>query len=234
MKEIIIDHPLRNIRLRYNTEVPKSGAELQVLHDYVALHDQVWRQQQWLKSFKKGLYKIAMRQQYQAYQVNRLFKDLAQIYQFLRQEIQLHQHECVLGLRCRLEKFLLELQAIRKEYNDLFDDISARNKQYEDFWKADLEFQHFFSEVIQHQLKHVYGNQEVKLDLEVLDFDYREFLRCYQQLVSARDQGHSLLNEALRQYEKGIRRIQVVERFGQELHLTQHVFANILKRPNLN
>ena len=61
MTEIVIDHPLRNIRLLYDAEHTQSTEEIQVIKDYVALHDQVWEQYLFLKSFRKALFVFNLR-----------------------------------------------------------------------------------------------------------------------------------------------------------------------------
>ena len=234
MTEIVIDHPLRNIRLLYDAEHTQSTEEIQVIKDYVALHDQVWEQYLFLKSFRKALFVLVMRLHYNSYLTNTVFKELARIYKYYRQGMHRHDERCVHGLLSRLDKYKNELHALEEQYELLFNDIKARNQEYEDFWKAELKFQHFFSDVIQHQIKHIYSDVQVGFDLTVLDFDYRDFLKHYQQLAGDKDRCHGLMNKVLNGYEKAIEKIRLVVQYSQEINLTLDVYAHVFRKENQN
>jgi chromosome segregation ATPase len=225
MKPSVIEHPLRTIRLEYNSTAPLSALEEEAMRRYVLLHDGLLPVLGEWEAMLLSWQAIAVPQQVLEQQLMELEKELrpykhlagftpSEIEQMtdLEDTYQLEVNDLVINghaLKATFDPHFDEIKELSASYHDLERRSEELEEAYDDFEE------NFFSPIIQQY-------KTMEIDIISFDSDFDDFngymdkeSRLWRETSMARFEVITAYNRLVQGIDKAFKRI---ERVGDEVN----------------
>lgn len=229
MKEIVREHPLRPIILRFDFEKPQLDFEKQGLASHYLMHDLTWSMQQELKAHYQILEKLDMEITALEFQLLPIEQemDIVEVFLNIKPPSILPLDEIDEDFELNIE--MADLFKNITDHGDLLEEveieINAENTWYQKHFDMIYEKESWIDEDLWDNIHQIYRNfTEAQVDIVSLDRDQEEFREVlsdvfdYQDLYAEYGETvFEMYNNLIRRADKNYRRAEVINKHIKEL-----------------
>ncbi len=230
MKEIVREHPLRAIILRFDLKKPQPEMEKRGLDAHYLMHDLTWTMQQQLRAHYQALEEIDIQVSELEYYLLPIEQDLDILEVFLGIKdpsvLPFDEKDDNAEIDIDLDEFYKGVNYHNQRIQDLHDEVSEAYQWYQQHVDMMYEKDGWIDDTLWDNVHQIYINYtEAQVDIVALDrdqeefreilsevFDYHEVYREYAETL------FQMYNELQKRSEENYRRTEIV---NQALHKMQ-------------
>lgn len=195
MKEIVKEHPLRPIILRFDMGKPQLDFEKKGLETHYLMHDLTWDISQKLKEHNQALEEIDFEIAELEYLLLPIEQDLDILEVFLKIKdpsvLPFDKHDEGTEISIDLENFYKEVIYHNQRVQDLHDDISKEYQWFNAHFEMIYEKESWIDENLWNDIHLIYKNYlEAQVDIVSLDRDQEEFKTVLAEVNDLQDSYH--------------------------------------------
>lgn len=192
MKEIVKEHPLRPIILRFDLDKPQLDFEKKGLAAHSLMHDLTWDILQQLKQHNQALEEIDFEIAELEYLLLPIEQDLDILEVFLKIKnpsvLPFDKHDEETEISIDLEDFYKGIIYHNQRIQDLHDDISKEHQWFNAHFEMIYEKESWINEELWNDIHQIYKNYlEAQVDIVSLDRDQEEFREVLAEVNDLQD-----------------------------------------------
>lgn len=229
MKEIVKEHPLRPIILRFDFEKPQSELEKKGLASHYLMHDLTWDMQKQLKAHYEALEKIDMEVTALEFQLLPIEQEMDIVEVFLNIKppsiLPFDERDEDFELNIEMADLYKSIIAHSDRLEEVQVDVTAENNWYQEHFDMIYEKESWIDEELWDNIHQIYRNYEqVQVDIVALDRDQEEFKEVlsevfdYQDLYAEYGEAvFEMYNSLIRRADKNYRRAEAINKHINKL-----------------
>lgn len=224
MKEVVKDHPLRPIILRFDRDKPQLEFETKGLSAHYLMHDLTWEAQQKLKKLNEQLGEIDVKIAELEYYLLPIEQDLDILEVFLKIKgpsvLPLNNYDEEIEINIDVSELFSSITDHNQQLRDLHSEVSTAYAAYEQHYDMIYEIESWIDEQLWKDVHQIYVNYlDAKVDIVSLDRDQEEFREVLSDVFDYQDRYYgyfdliiSVFNAFQKRCEESYQRAEIVNK----------------------
>ncbi|RKE56670.1 hypothetical protein [Sphingobacterium detergens] len=229
MKEVVKEHPLRPIILRFDPDKPQLEFETKGLSAHYLMHDLTWEAQQKLRKLNEQLGEIDIKIAELEYYLFPIEQDLDILEVFLKIKdpsvLPLNNFDEEIEITIDINELFSSITDHNQQLRDLHSEVSTACIAYEQHYDMIYEKESWIDEQLWKDVHQIYVNYlNVKVDIVSLDRDQEEFREVLSDVFDYQYKYYDYFDLILsvfktfqKRCDKSYRRAEVVDKGLKEL-----------------